>query len=158
MSYIVTKFIEIDAGHRVPYHNNKCRHLHGHRYRVTAVVEAPDTVPEETQRSDAGMVVDFGVLKAALMHVVDAKCDHKLLLWEEDPLANDTGFMIAIEVAGIHSGLVLLPCIPTAEKLAEYWGRQMMAELALRAGGDLEFVEMQVQETGSSEAVWLAHQ
>ena len=160
--FTVRKHIEIDAGHRVPYHGSKCRNLHGHRYRITAVVAANELVAAETQASDAGMVLDFGVIKTALMKVVHDRCDHKLLLWEKDELIQpwrvyperplEIGFQQLVMNLGISAGVVILPCIPTAEELARYWGELIVAEL--KDSERLRVIAIEVQETPTSVATW----
>ncbi|NRA47057.1 MAG: 6-carboxytetrahydropterin synthase [Oligoflexales bacterium] len=57
----VTKIIEWDMGHRVPNHKNKCRHPHGHRYRLE--VSMRGAISLEKGSSSEGMVVDFGDIK-----------------------------------------------------------------------------------------------
>jgi 6-pyruvoyltetrahydropterin/6-carboxytetrahydropterin synthase len=163
MMFTVRKHIEIDAGHRVPYHASKCRHLHGHRYRVTAVVGAFALVAPETQASDAGMVLDFGVIKDVLNEVVHDRCDHKLLLWNGDPLvagwkvypdAPTDLFQKALMAEHLTAGLVILPCIPTAEELARYWGTEIL-KITNRVWDErLKLVGIDVMETPTSTATW----
>lgn len=156
MMFTIRRWIELDAGHRVPYHGSKCRHLHGHRYRAMAVVTSPDgqVVPAASKRSDAGMIADFGVIKQVLTTVVHDPFDHKLLLWEQDPLANDPGFHLSLDGAELwEGGVVIVPCIPTAEELARYWGQEVAAELTRLATG-LRLASMEVRETPTSFATW----
>jgi 6-pyruvoyltetrahydropterin/6-carboxytetrahydropterin synthase len=152
--FTVRRWIELDAGHRVPYHASKCRNLHGHRYRVTAVVGATELVAAETGRADAGMVVDFGVIKQVLLSVVHDPFDHKLILWTEDPLMSELGFVWALDTAGISRASVMgIPCIPTAEELARYWGQLVAVEFTRLATG-LRLEALEVQETPTSVATW----
>ena len=128
--YEIRKWVELDAGHRVPTTTSKCRHLHGHRYRVTAVVTADSVVPETSGRSDAGMVVDFGVVKQALLQEVHDPYDHQLILWENDPLVNDPNFFDGLDHHELWSpGVRLVPCIPTAEELARFWAPKVQEAL-----------------------------
>ena len=62
-----------DAGHRIWQHNEKCRFLHGHSYRVSIVARG--------SLNAWGMVVDFGDLKKI---IVD-RFDHKVILFKGDP-------------------------------------------------------------------------
>jgi len=141
--FLVRKHIEIDAGHRVPYHGSKCRNIHGHRYRVTVVVGSEYLIDAELEDAESGMVTDFGVIKKILMELVHDKCDHKLLLWEGDPLAR---------AWLVEYGLVLLPCIPTAEELARYWGEQI--QQAWKDDNRLTLIAVEVMETPTSFAIW----
>ena len=162
--YTIRRHIELDAGHRVPFHGSGCRRLHGHRYRVTAVVESPTLVAAETHATDAGMVVDFGVIKRVLMTSVHDVCDHKLLLWEQDPLILPwevspqpitNPFHVLLLALGLSDGIVRLPCIPTAEELAAYWGGVVGAALK-RLEPRVRLAAVEVQETPTSVAIWTA--
>lgn len=157
----IRKSVELDAGHRVPFHNSQCRHLHGHRYCVTAVIEAEELVDPETKRSDSGMVLDFGILKKLLMQHVHAPFDHKLILWERDELLQVPGFLAALGMTESTNvaGSVIIPCIPTAEGLAKYWGGIIKNELGRPTAVQsipivLRLASFEVRETPSSVAVW----
>lgn len=134
MRTTVRRFIDIDAGHRVARHESKCRHLHGHRYRVTVEVEGPvldDDGPEH------GMVIDFARVKSALADLHD-QWDHRLLLGADDPLVP-----MMVDLPGI----VVLPVQPTAENLAALAADHLGALLA-----PLAVVRVDVEETASCTA------
>jgi 6-pyruvoyltetrahydropterin/6-carboxytetrahydropterin synthase len=81
MACEISKFVELDAAHRVPYHQSKCKNLHGHRYKVEMTVTGQirdDHTPEH------GMVLDFSFMKELLMEFVHEPCDHAMILWVED--------------------------------------------------------------------------
>lgn len=78
----IMRHLEIDMGHRVTNHDGKCRNFHGHRYRIEV---AFDGVVQQESGSSQGMVVDFSELKKLLADTIDARCDHALALWVEDP-------------------------------------------------------------------------
>lgn len=186
---VISKEVELDAGHRVPTHASKCKNLHGHRYKVKAEMRCEELVPDESGRSNAGMVMDFGVLKQALMEVIHDPFDHKLILWEHDPLLQafimvtsgipevysplgfgpaeeerpKTGTFDALKpllaVVGISEGLVVVPCIPTAENLARLWFESVAAYLRGRVGHEMaegaHLVRLEVYETPTSCAVYM---
>lgn len=134
MSALVTRFVEFDTGHRVARHESKCKHLHGHRYKLTVAVGGPikdDNSPEH------GMVIDFTRVKEALM-VIHDQYDHRMILGADDPL------LAAMQ--GLP-GLVVLPIQPTAENLAQLAFEQLQELLAPLS---IEYVE--VQETTSCVA------
>ena len=70
----ITRRLEFDAGHRIPNHDSRCRHLHGHRYAIEVTVSG-DIVTAEGD-AEQGMVTDFAgmcgkrLLKFALVHGV----------------------------------------------------------------------------------------
>lgn len=156
MSFIISRSIEVDAGHRVPTHGSKCANLHGHRYKVIAEVSSLSLQTEDADgnikiNEQQDMVLDFGFLKDILVEHVDALCDHGMILWCDDPWAVvmlDPRTQQPIETLdlltevrkdlpfhlrqGIRSDdplssskLLIVPFIPTAERLAEFWYHQM---------------------------------
>ncbi len=101
-----TRYHDFSAGHRVYGHENKCRHLHGHNYRVTWTVKSAvglDTV---------GRVVDFGVINEKLCQWLEHHWDHRMLLWENDPMLGP--------LRAVDPTVVALPFNPTAENMADH--------------------------------------
>ena len=71
MPYTIFKEFGFAAGHHIPDHPGKCRHLHGHNYRARVFLRA--------DRLDSmGMVYDFGRLKV-LMNEVVGPFDHRVI-------------------------------------------------------------------------------
>lgn len=143
----IRKSIEIDAGHRVPFHDSKCHNIHGHRYRVTAIVGAEETIAPDAGSSDSGMILDFGILKRILMEEIHDVYDHKLILWEHDPIVD--GITKILD----SGGLVAVPIIPTAEELARFWAGAIEDRLHSQ-GTDLWLEALEVRETPSSFALY----
>jgi len=147
--FTIAKQIEIDMGHRLPFHAGGCRFLHGHRWKIEVEVSAPVLQAPEPSQSNSGMVLDFSIIKAALMDAIHTRFDHRLVLWENDPLA-DTGILKeALVHAGILEGLVVVPVIPTSEGLAEYWAGLLVDRLA-----PFSITALRVWETPTSVATW----
>ena len=119
--HTITRYHDICAGHRVVNHESKCKHLHGHNYRIHFTCSA-------AQLDALGRVIDFSVVKEKLCMWIEDNWDHKFLHWENDPLigllrssicANDD--MFYTEMADTFGeSLVSLPFNPTAENLAEH--------------------------------------
>jgi 6-pyruvoyltetrahydropterin/6-carboxytetrahydropterin synthase len=59
------------AAHFLTRYHGKCERLHGHNYKVFVTAAG-------TQLDDGGMLVDFGILKAALRRIT-AELDHSSL-------------------------------------------------------------------------------
>ena len=57
------RYHDISCGHRVVGHENKCRHLHGHNYRVHFVCTAANL-------DHIGRVIDFSIIKEKLYLVL----------------------------------------------------------------------------------------
>lgn len=92
----VTRAFAFEAAHRLPWHAGKCRHLHGHGYRLEVTVEGP--------LDDNGLVVDFDRLRHVVQREVIDHYDHRDL---NDVLDNPTAELIAhqawkrLEAAGL---------------------------------------------------------
>lgn len=128
--FTVTKFIEFDAGHRVPNHKSKCRSPHGHRYKVAATVEGPLVTTEGA--SDEGMVRDFGDIKEVMMRRIHDVLDHGFIIFEDDVIMRHLFWRDAIpERMPNPEGfkIILFPYIPTAENIARWCFEEIEAEL-----------------------------
>lgn len=128
-----SRYHDFSAGHRVVGHENKCRWLHGHNYRVTFTAQAVDL-------DDVGRVVDFGVLKSRLCQWLEDNWDHKTLLWQEDPMLAD------LQRAGLNNSLVTVPFNPTAENMAQYLLHKI-APGELVAYPNVRVIRVTVEET-----------
>lgn len=71
MAYIIFKEFTFAAAHRIPEHPGKCKHLHGHNYRVRVHLKAEEL-------DELGMVIDFASLKAHVNEVA-GRFDHRVL-------------------------------------------------------------------------------
>lgn len=135
MAVVVSRHVDIDAGHRVARHESKCSNLHGHRYRLTVHVSGP---VREDGSPEHGMVIDFGRIKDALMRVHD-EWDHRLLIGADDPL---------LAVLRDLPGVVIVPVQPTAENLS-----RLALELLAGMLAPLDVVAVEMRETASCSAV-----
>ena len=99
------RYHDISCGHRVVDHEGKCQFLHGHNYRMHFHCEA-DALDH------LGRIIDFGVIKSTLCQWLEDNWDHRMLLWEQDPLRP--------ALAEIDSSIVTVPFNPTAENIAAH--------------------------------------
>ncbi len=125
-----TRYHDISCGHRVVGHENKCRFIHGHNHRIFFECAGP--------LDPVGRVIDFGVIKTRLCQWLEDAWDHRLLLWEEDPL------LPGIAAVSPES-VVVVPFNPTAENLAEYLLR--VVGPAQLAGTGVTLLRCIVEET-----------
>lgn len=161
-TFLITREISIDAGHRVTYHGSKCRSLHGHRYRI--VVEVVGVLVESGESE--GMVLDFGFLKDLMMREIDVFYDHGLILWRQDPLVE---VLVDISQDQIDEYLelnhrytttqncgkvILVENVPTAENLARLWFESLVAEVQSLTQGRARLNSVQVWETPNCSAVY----
>lgn len=100
------RYHDISMGHRVVGHENKCRHLHGHNYRIHFVCEA-------SSLDSLGRVIDFGEINDRLCEWLEEHWDHRTMIWQEDPLLPELQ-RIASE------DLCIVPFNPTAEHIAHH--------------------------------------
>lgn len=112
------RYHDISCGHRVVGHEGKCRHLHGHNYRIHFTCVAPLT-------DILGRVIDFTVIKDKLCMWLENNWDHKFLAWREDKnlcevYANFGADPLMAPSGEIGESFVFLPFNPTAENMAEY--------------------------------------
>lgn len=161
-SWETVREIGIDAGHRVPEHGSKCRNLHGHRYRVQAVVRGALHVGGEQD----GMTLDFGFLKQVMMDHIDAPCDHGLILSQRDPYLADflpnrpSALVHRMERDAEHylfadgrfGKLYVIPFTPTAENLARHWYARMLGPVNDLTGGLARLHQVIVWETPNCNA------
>jgi len=67
------KEFRFEASHQLPYHDGKCKRLHGHSWAGRLVCEADELQETGPQR---GMVVDFGRMKNAINDLLENYLDH----------------------------------------------------------------------------------
>lgn len=132
----VERYHDISMGHRVVGHENKCRHLHGHNYRIHFTCTA-------NELDDLGRVIDFSLIKAHLCEWLEVNWDHKMALWQEDPLLEQLKDIVPEDI-------VTLPFNPTAEQLAQYLvtvvGPQQLA------GTGVKLISVKIDETRKCSA------
>jgi 6-pyruvoyltetrahydropterin/6-carboxytetrahydropterin synthase len=81
MPYRICKSLEIENGHMLSRHPDKCRFPHGHTRRVEFVLESADL-------DDHQMVCDFKIVKEAVGGWLD-RFDHALCMNTADPAYAD---------------------------------------------------------------------
>ena len=128
------RYHDICAGHRVVGQGGKCEHLHGHNYRVHFTVEAD---PDSPSVDSVGRVLDFSDIKSKLCMWLEDNWDHKMLMWNQDPLA--------CYVKDVDPATVLVPFNPTAEHMAEYL--VMVVGPKQLADTEVALVEVTIEET-----------
>jgi len=145
MKTTITKYIEIDMGHRVPNHKSKCRNLHGHRYKIEAIVR--DKVITTPGASDEGMVIDFGDIKEIMMEEIDAKFDHGFVMYVDDEFKSYFNLMRNEN----NQKIIFVDFIPTAENLAKHWFELIESKLRERK---IKLLGVRVWETPTSTATY----
>lgn len=134
--------IGFEAAHRlydVATYSEECRdNIHGHSYKVSVKVMRPEL-------NEAGMVMDFKLLKKILKETIEDKYDHSCIVRACDPLSKP----LQENCKKVH----VVEENPTAEWMAESFAREI--ETSLKAVDPKLFVdEVHVQETENNLAVW----
>ena len=75
--YRIAKTFEVEYGHRLHKHPEKCRFLHGHRLRIEVVVRGSALDAND-------MVCDYKALKVLVADLV-GRLDHAVALSSDDP-------------------------------------------------------------------------
>jgi 6-pyruvoyltetrahydropterin/6-carboxytetrahydropterin synthase len=111
--YRIAKTFEVEYGHRLHKHPEKCRFLHGHRLRIEVVVRG-------RALDDHDMVCDYKALKMLVADLV-GRLDHAMALSSDDP---ELG-----RLSAIGERVLLFPGQdPTTEVLAKW----LFDEISLR--------------------------
>lgn len=144
------RYHDISCGHRVVGHENKCKYLHGHNYRVHFVCEAE-------QLDNVGRVIDFSVIKEKLCMWLENNWDHRFLIWEQDRLFLQLYHSCKMDINNIEiliASLVKVPFNPTAENMAQYLvdviGPQQLA------GTGVKLTSVTIEETRKCSASYTA--
>lgn len=150
--YRIAKTFEVEYGHRLHKHPEKCRFLHGHRLRIEVVVRG-------TELDGNDMVCDYKALKVLVADLV-GRLDHAVALSSADPQLE--------ALAAIGERVLLFPDQdPTTEALASWLYREVAARLqaglevaspsgtTYRIPADLVLERVRVWETSSSWAEYV---
>lgn len=146
------RYHDISCGHRVVGHETKCRHLHGHNYRITFACTADVGC---TSLDEIGRVIDFSVIKEKLCMWLEDNWDHKFLAWEEDSVIQQMSYAMkdCNQFPELNESLVWLPFNPTAENMAHYLtevvGPQQLA------GTGVVLASVNVQETRKCSSTYI---
>ena len=135
----VKRYHDISCGHRVVGHEGKCRHLHGHNYRIHFTCAA--SLSSMSPLDSLGRVIDFGVIKDRLCEWLEDNWDHRMLIWAEDPLLDS--------LRDIDPTVVVVPFNPTAENMANYLLHQICPSVL---PNNVWCVEVQIDETRKCSA------
>ena len=112
--WTLRKTFRFEAAHRLPQHDGKCARLHGHSWKGEVAVEGASL---GAGGSRAGMVIDYGDIKAVLAPLIDAYLDHHYLnesLRMENPTSEEVARWLyeAVEpyLTGLHSVTIRETC------------------------------------------------
>jgi 6-pyruvoyltetrahydropterin/6-carboxytetrahydropterin synthase len=128
----VAKEFSWEMGHRLPFHQGKCKNLHGHSYR--AIIEFEGTVDEN------GMVVDFYAMKQMVQPVIE-QLDHAFVLHK-----GDTDISEFLKNQG--SKVCLLDFHSTAENLCTF----LLSGISPSCPENIQSITVRLYETADAYA------
>ena len=134
----VERYHDISMGHRVVGHESKCRHLHGHNYRIHFVCSASELDP-------LGRVIDFSEIRDRLCMWLEEHWDHRMMIWSEDPLLPELQCLVP-------GDLCIVPFNPTAEQIAIHLVSVVGPEQL--KGSGITLLECRVEETRKCSAAY----
>lgn len=147
MPYRICKTIDIENGHMLSKHPDKCQFPHGHTRKVEFVLEADDLDENE-------MVCDFKIVKQAVEDYLDT-LDHAMCMNTDDPAYAEFKERYGERVIGFESQ------DPTTEVMAKVIHdtfNQNLADYAARPDKRYPFrskvrvIKVRVWETATSWA------
>lgn len=132
--YNAIRYHDFCAGHRVYKHESKCKHLHGHNYRAHFYCRG--------DLDSVGRVIDFSVIKSTLCQWLEDNYDHRMLIWENDPLLP--------MLSQMDEKLLAVPYNPTAENMAQFLVEFVAPDLL--SGTGIECYKVVIEETRKCSA------
>lgn len=138
----VTKQFHFEMAHALLNYEGPCKNIHGHSYQLNVTVKG--VVKNNTDDSDEGMVVDFGVIKKIVKDLVVDVYDHSLVLNEK---AN-----IDVSQFQFMNKLIRVPFQPTCENMLIYFAAVLKDKLP----SHIKLHSLFLRETNTSFAEWFS--
>ena len=138
----ITKEFRFEWAHALQNYDGKCRHIHGHSYRLFVTLKGSPIAEASSPKN--GMVVDFGDLKRVVNKYIVDPFDHALLLRSDAPVKE--------EISAAYQNVIILDFQPTCENLAIYFAGLLKDNLP--DGTTLHSIKL--CETPTSFVEWLA--
>lgn len=129
----IAKEFKWEMGHRLSFHNGKCKNLHGHSYKL--LVEFEGLLDEN------GMMIDYFDVKEIINPIIE-KIDHAFMVHDKD--------IELIEVlTKLKSNFILVPYQPTAENICFYFLNEIKLQ---KLPERIRAIKVRVYETDSTYA------
>ena len=138
----VTKEFRFEGAHALLGYDGKCKHIHGHSYRLFVTVSGAPELSKNHPKS--GMVLDFSELKHIVNTYITEPFDHALLLREGSPLTTD--------ISDSYSNVMVVDFQPTSENLVIHFADILKERLPEQ----IELRSVKLYETPTSFVEWLA--
>jgi 6-pyruvoyltetrahydropterin/6-carboxytetrahydropterin synthase len=147
MPYRICKSLEVENGHMLTKHPDKCRFPHGHTRKVEFVIEADELDGHE-------MVCDFKIIKNAVGEWLD-RFDHAMCMNTADPAYEDFKARYGERVIGFENQdptteLMARTIFDHTENALAAYAKRVDTAYLLQPG--VRLVRVRVWETSSSWA------
>ncbi|MBM7623336.1 6-carboxytetrahydropterin synthase QueD [Sporohalobacter salinus] len=142
----VTKSFSWDMAHMLAGHENQCKNLHGHTYKLEVEV-ASKSGGLKKAGAGQGMIIDFKDLKQVVRKEIVSPLDHAFLYWVKSPDEVEHQLASTLQEAGRK--VVSVDFRPTAENMANYFLETLQNSFA---ESNIEVLSIRVWETSTSYA------
>jgi 6-pyruvoyltetrahydropterin/6-carboxytetrahydropterin synthase len=129
----IAKEFRWEMGHRLSFHEGKCKNLHGHSYKLLVEFEGLLDIN--------GMMIDYFDVKEIISPIVE-KIDHAFMVYDKD-----TELIEAL--TKLKSNFILVPYQPTAENICSYFLNQIKSN---KLPERIRTVKVRVYETENTYA------
>lgn len=129
----IAKEFKWEMGHRLPFHEGKCRNLHGHSYKLRLELEG--------EMDKNGMVIDYYDVNELIRPLIE-QLDHSYLVCE-----TDTELIEVLDK--LNSQKVVVPFQTTAENITNYFLENISKQLEPQK---IKKIKVRVYETENTYA------
>ena len=134
---IIAKSFHWEAAHRIPWHEGKCKNIHGHSYKMIVELEGA--------MNERGIVMDFKDLKEIVQPYIQL-IDHTTIIsvWDKE---------LREVFDSKQWKYYLLPFDSTAENLCKYFAELIIKDnSAMLSANNITTVRVQISETETAYA------
>lgn len=141
----LTKEFSFESAHALEGYDGKCRHIHGHSYRLyVTIIGEPIADPSHPKY---GMVMDFGELKMLVGEEIVERMDHAFVMRR-----SDSADAVSCAIGEGFGNVVMVDYQPTCENmLADF-----AARISRRLPEGVALHSLKMHETATSYAEWYA--
>lgn len=137
----VTKTFNFEAAHALWGYNGKCKHVHGHSYKLhVTVIGIPAKDKDNPQK---GMVMDFSILKKIVNTAIIKKFDHSFIISKYAP------YLFFKDKIEMFEKVIRTEYQPTCENMVFHFARIIKSKLPDYV--DLFCVKLYETETSYAE-------
>lgn len=142
----LTKLFTFEAAHALDGYDGKCRHIHGHSYRLEVTVKGAPL--EDDNDPKCGMTLDFGELKRIVNAEIVERFDHSLVVHRS--AAPDEEWLGPLKER--FGNIIETSYRPTCENMLVDFARRLRS--AMPSG--VQLYSLRMYETATSCAEWYA--